>query len=76
MPPEGCIISVLNALPTDLRDCDADRRQLGAGMLLHFTTETDAEVKNIVREFVALKDGREVAPVMGTTAGHWKRGVE
>jgi len=74
--PEGCIISVLNALPTDLRDCDADRRQLGAGMLLHFTTETDAEVKNIVREFVALKDGREVAPVMGTTAGHWKRGVE
>lgn len=75
--PEGCELSVLGALPTDLRAFDADRRALGAGMLLHFTTETPDEQLSLVKGFSALlHEGTPFPSDVQTTSGHWTRGVE
>ena len=75
--PEGCELSVLGALPTDLRSRDADRRALGAGMLLHFTVESPREQQSLTRTYAALLSGAPCAPAaFETTLGHWARGVE
>ena len=75
--PEGCEIQALGALPTDLRAFDADRRTLGAGMLLHFTVENAQEQIALTKLFAALMRGESVpAPTVQTTSGHWLRGVE
>ena len=75
--PHGCEITVLGALPTDLRQYDADRRRLGAGMLLVFTTEPASEQLRITRQFASLLRGESIpAPDFPTTAGHWLRGVD
>lgn len=75
--PEGCELSVLGALPTDLRARDADRRALGAGMLLHFTVESAREQLSLTRVYAALLSGASCAPAaFETTLGHWTRGVE
>ena len=74
--PGGCQVNVYNALPTDLRASDGERRALGAGMLVRFTTETPAEQLQITEIFAALRDGRPVPPAVNATAGHWRRGVE
>lgn len=73
----GCEIQVSGALPTDLRAYDAARRALGAGMLLHFTTETAAEQWELTSRFAALLRGEPIpAPIDPSTSGHWLRGVE
>ncbi len=75
--PEGCEIQALGALPTDLRAYDADRRTLGAGMLLHFTIETAQEQLALTRLFADLMNGMPPPPsAVQTTTGHWIRGVE
>lgn len=75
--PEGCELSVLGALPTDLRAYDAQRRALGAGMLLHFTVETADGQISLTRAYAALLAGRESGPAgFETTSGHFARGVE
>ena len=75
--PEGCELSVLGALPTDLRARDADRRALGAGMLLHFTVESARNQLSLTRAYSALLSGASCAPAaFETTLGHWARGVE
>lgn len=75
--PEGCELSVLGALPTNLRARDADRRALGAGMLLHFTVESAREQLSLTRVYAALLSGASCAPAaFETTLGHWTRGVE
>lgn len=73
---EGCLLSVLNALPTDLRACDEERRALNAGMLLSFTTETPAEQLSLAAAFASLLRGEKLPPPQNATAGHWRRGVE
>jgi len=74
---EGCEIQVLGALPTDLRACDADRRTLGAGALLHFTVESAEEQIALTAVFAALLRGERIpASAVQTTSGHWLRGVE
>lgn len=75
--PEGCEISVLGALPTDLRAFEADRRRLGAGMLLRFTTEPLDEQITLTRLYAALLLGAAIpAAHFPSTSGHWLRGVE
>ena len=74
--PEGCILRVLGALPTNLCQYDEERRGLGAGMLLHFTTESRQQQAAITRHFAAIRDGAEPEKPTGTTAGHWRRGIE
>ena len=75
--PEGCELSVLGALPTDLRARDADRRALGAGMLLHFTIESAREQLSLTRAYASLLSGAPCDPAaFETTLGHWMRGVE
>ena len=73
---DGCQVNVYNALPTDLRACDGERRALGAGMLVRFTTEPPEEQREITRIFAALRDGQPVPSAVNATAGHWRRGVE
>ncbi len=74
---EGCEIQVLGALPTDLREHDADRRMLDAGALLHFTVESADEQIALTRAFAALLRGEGIpASNVQTTSGHWLRGVE
>lgn len=75
--PQGCSLSVLNALPTDLRAYDSARRTLGAGVLLHFTTEEPHVQIALTKAFRALAEGDDIGSAdFPTTAGHWLRGVE
>ena len=73
---DSCQVNVYNALPTDLRACDGERRALGAGMLVRFTTEPPEEQREITKIFAALRDGQSVPQAVNATAGHWRRGVE
>jgi hypothetical protein len=74
--PEGCILRVLGALPTDLRSFETDRLRLGAGMLLHMTTESREEQLLITRTYAGILKGERPDKPAGTTAGHWRRGIE
>ncbi len=74
--PEGCTLRVLGALPVDLRIYEADRLRLGVGMLLHMTTETREEQIQITRTFAGILKGDRPEKPAGTTAGHWRRGIE
>ena len=47
-----------------------------AGMLLHFSTESRTQQAAITRHFAAIRDGAEPEKPTGTTAGHWRRGIE
>ena len=71
--PDGCEITVLGALPTDLAAHDADREALGCGKLLVFTVETPEEQLAILRRF---KNNPTLSVGGQTTSGHWLRGVE
>ena len=71
--PEGCEITVLGALPTDLSAHEQDRQTLGAGKLLVFTVETPEEQLAITRRF---KASLVSSSSEQTTSGHWLRGVE
>lgn len=74
---EGCAVEVYNALPTDLAKHDVRRRQLGAGMLLRFTTETAAEARAITARFARLLQTGNAAAGDGlSTVGRFLRGVE
>lgn len=75
--PEGCIVEVYNALPTDLSKQDKARRALGAGMLLSFSVETPEQQLAITGRFAALLHGGAlVPPESETTGGHFLRGIE
>jgi hypothetical protein len=74
--PEGCILRVLGALPTDLRTYRRELRQLGAGMLLHFTTETTEEKISVIKAFDLLRHGISPDKPADSTGGSWKRSVE
>lgn len=75
--PEGCVIEVYNALPTDLTKQEKARKALGAGMLLSFSVEPLAEQIATVERFAALmRDGIVPASDKPTTGGHFLRGVE
>jgi len=74
--PEGCVLRVLGALPTDLRMYDRERRDLGAGMLLHFTTESHSEQIALTQTFASVLRGRTPTKPENATSGHWRRGIE
>lgn len=76
--PEGCIVTVLGALPTDLRRQERARKALGAGMLLSFTVEPAQEQLRIAAEFAQIRQGIAVQSARETplTQGHFFRGVE
>ena len=75
--PEGCVIEVLNALPTDLARQESQRLALGAGTLLSFTIETEQEQIAITQRFAALRRGGIAPPPdVAATSGHFLRGVE
>jgi len=75
--PEGCVLEVYNALPTDLSKQERARKALGEGMLLSLSVEPLAEQIAIVERFAALmRDGIVPASDKPTTGGHFLRGVE
>ena len=75
--PEGCVVELLNALPTDLSGQDSRRRALDAGMLLSFTVEAPERQLAVTRRFAALmRTGVAEKDDEPSTAGHFLRGVE
>ena len=75
--PEGCVVEVVNALPTDLSQQEAAREKLGVGRLLRFTVETAEEQRAIVAHFAMHTQGKAKLQGEGTTtSGHFLRGVE
>jgi hypothetical protein len=75
--PEGCVLEMLNALPTDLSRQEPRRRAMGAGMRLRFTVEPPAVQLAVTRRFADLMRAGSV-PESDTpsTQGHFLRGVE
>lgn len=75
--PEGCVLEVHNAMPTDLSRHLQAFKALNAGLLLRFTTESPARQAAVTARFAALMRGQAVAaPDTPITAGHFLRGVE
>ena len=63
--PEGCMVQLMNAFPTDQMDKAAGKR------MVVLTTENAEETEEVLRAF---KEGRKTKGE--TTGGHWKRPVE
>lgn len=63
--PEGCLVQLMNTLPTDNLDKRVRNRALA------FSTESGDEAGKVMR---ALAEGRKTGGE--TTGGHWKRSVE
>ena len=63
--PEGCLVQLMNALPTDNLDRDITNR------VIELTTEGQEETEKVLKAFT---EGRRTDSE--TTAGHWKRPVE
>ena len=59
--PEGCLIQLMNALPTDNLS-----KVSGQSPMIVFTDETPDQVRQVMAGKVSFP----------TTSGHWKRGVE
>lgn len=75
--PEGCVVELLNALPTDLSGQDSRRKALGTGMLLSFTVEPPERQLAVTRRFAALmRTGITEKDNEPSTTGHFLRGVE
>ena len=69
--PEGCMVELMNALPTD-NICNAQStRQNAQFHAIVFTTENRDETEAVLE---ALREGRKVPGE--TTSGHWKRPVD
>ena len=64
--PEGCLVRLMNTLPTDLLD-----RKGFPWRGMELTTETEEEARMIAK---AMKDGHKSG--LAATAGHWNRPVE
>ena len=76
--PEGCLVQLMNALPTDnivnseLRIQNSELKERGLlPKAIILTTENEEESKEVVNAF---REGRKTAGE--TTSGHWKRAVE
>ena len=74
--PEGCLVQLMNALPTDNLNAELQIRHPASGnpapnRALMFFTEDREETEEALRAFA---EGRKTGGE--TTAGHWKRPVE
>lgn len=75
--PEGCEISVLGALPTDLSAYWQDAVRMNLKPFLHFTCEDGERQLSITDYFVKLLRGESAEnPIGSSTTGHWLHGVE
>ena len=63
--PEGCLVQLMNAVPTDNLDRETANRAI------ELTDEGREETEEVLQAFIARrKTGKK------TTTGHWKRPVE
>ena len=69
--PEGCLVQLMNALPTD-NIVNSELRIQNSELLSGSLEQEDAEETRMVLE--AFKEGRKTDGE--TTSGHWKRAVE
>ena len=75
--PEGCLVQLMNALPTDnianseFRIKNSELKAYGSMKALVLTTENREETEEVLRAFM---EGRKTNAE--TTSGHWKRAVE
>ncbi|MDR0841525.1 MAG: DUF3656 domain-containing protein [Christensenellaceae bacterium] len=70
----GCLVRMLNCLPTDILDLVGELPP-PEGLQLAFYDETPAQVTGRVRAAVLARGGETVAPPQNFTRGHWNRTV-
>jgi putative protease len=74
-----CYNTVWNGVPLSFHGMSGELRQLRpASLRLHFTVETEEEIKHILQSFFEeWKEGNSTVGIRGEfTRGHYKRGVE
>ncbi|MEA4969166.1 MAG: DUF3656 domain-containing protein [Candidatus Pelethousia sp.] len=72
---DGCLVRLLNCLPTDITDYLAQLPRPGL-VQLAFYEEAPGEVSRLVARAKAALTGEAVEPPVNATRGHWSRAVE
>ncbi len=72
---DGCLLRLLNCLPTDITDLYGELPRPEA-VQLAFYDESPEAVSERIGAAVASREGRTVSPVDNATRGHWNRPVD
>lgn len=72
---DGCLVRLLNCLPTDITDYLAQLPRPGL-VQLAFYEEEPSEVSRLIARAKAALAGEAVEPPANATRGHWSRAVE
>ena len=72
---DGCLVRLLNCLPTDVTDylCQLPMPAL---VQLEFYDEEPGEVSSLIERVKCALDGKELTQPKNATRGHWSRAVE
>ena len=72
---DGCLVRLLNCLPTDITDLYGELPEPEA-VQLAFYDEAPERVRERIAAAMAARDGRKVSPAKNATRGHWNRAVD
>ncbi|MFR1265765.1 MAG: U32 family peptidase, partial [Christensenellales bacterium] len=72
---DGCLVRLLNCLPTDITDLYGELPEPEA-VQLAFYDEAPEKVRERIAAAMAARDGRKVSPAKNATRGHWNRAVD
>lgn len=72
---DGCLVRLLNCLPTDITDLYGELPEPEA-VQLAFYDEGPEKVRERIAAAMAARDGRKVSPAKNATRGHWNRAVD
>ncbi len=72
---DGCLVRLLNCLPTDITDLYGELPRPEA-VQLAFYDEGPEKVRERIAAAMAARDGENVSPAKNATRGHWNRAVD
>ena len=72
---DGCLVRLLNCLPTDITDLYGELPKPEA-VQLAFYDEDPERVRECIAAAMAARDGRRTSPPKNATRGHWNRAVD
>lgn len=72
---DGCLVRLLNCLPTDITDLYGELPKPEAAQLA-FYDEGPETVRQRIAAAMAARDGKRVSPAKNATRGHWNRAVD
>ena len=72
---DGCLVRLLNCLPTDITDLYGEL-PMPEAVQLAFYDEGPEKVRERIAAAMAARDGRKVSPAKNATRGHWNRAVD